>query len=64
MKFYKKFNKIFETPDIFEKFVKNSLMQSYLWNFRVKYTENFKSEIRTKFVENVESILGKLWGRF
>ncbi len=39
-------------------------MYSYLWNFRVKYSENFESEICTKFTENFENILGKLWGRF
>ncbi len=39
-------------------------MYSYLWNFPVKYSENFESEIRTKFMENFENFLGKLWGRF
>ncbi len=40
-------------------------MNSYLWNFGVvKYSENFESEICTKFTENFENILGKLWGRF
>ncbi len=39
-------------------------MYSYLWNFRVKYSENFESEIRTKFTENFEIVLGKLWGSF
>ncbi len=53
-----------ETPDIFEKFVKNSFMYGYLWKFRVKYSENFENEIRTKFIENFENILGKFWGRF
>ncbi len=59
-----KFDKIFETTDIFEKFVKNSFMYSYLWIFRAKYSENFECEIRTKFTENFDNILGKLWGRF
>ncbi len=49
-----------ETPDIFENFVKNSFMYSYLWNFRVKYSENFESEVCTKFTENFENISGKL----
>ncbi len=35
-------------------------MISYLLNFRVKYSENFESEIRTKFTENFQNILGKL----
>ncbi len=39
-------------------------MYSYLWNFWVKYSENFESEIRTKFIEDFEYILGTLWGRF
>ncbi len=59
-----KLDEIFETTDIFEKFVKNSFVYCYLWNFRVKYSENFEIEIRTKFTENFENILGKLWGRF
>ncbi len=28
--------------------------------FQGKYSENFESEIRTKFIENFENILGKL----
>ncbi len=55
---------ISETSDIFENFVKNSFMYNYLWNFWIKYSENFESEIRTKFTENFENIVGKLWGRF
>ncbi len=39
-------------------------MCSYLWNFRVKCSENFVCEICTKFTENLENILGKLRGRF
>ncbi len=39
-------------------------MYTYLWNFGVKHSENFESEVRTKFRENFENILGKLWGRF
>ncbi len=39
-------------------------MYCYLWTFRIKYSENFESEIRTKFTENFEDILGKIWGRF
>ncbi len=35
-------------------------MYSYLWNFQIKYSENFESKIRTKFAENFENILGKL----
>ncbi len=38
-------------------------MYSYLWNFWVKYSENFDSEIRIKFTENFENILVELWGR-
>ncbi len=30
----------------------------------MKYSENFESEIRIKFIENFENILGKLVGRF
>ncbi len=60
MNFYEKFDKIFKTPHIFEKFVKNSFMYSYLWNFRVEYSENVENEIRAKFTENFENILGKL----
>ncbi len=62
--FYEKFDEIFETSDIFEKFVNNSFMYSYLWNFWIKYSKNFESEIRTKFTENFENTLGKLWERF
>ncbi len=62
--FIKIFDEIFETPDSFEKFVKNCLMYSYLWNFRVNRSENFENEICTEFTENFENILGKLWGRF
>ncbi len=50
--------------EIFEKFVKNSFMYDYLSNFRAKYSENFESEIHTKFIENFENIFGKVWGRF
>ncbi len=57
---YDEFDKIFETPDIFGKFVKNSFMYSYLWNFLVKFSENFDDEICTKFTDNFENILGKL----
>ncbi len=39
-------------------------MYSYLWNFWVNYSENFEREIHTKFAENFENILRKLWGRF
>ncbi len=55
---------MFVTPDSFEKFVKNSFMYNYLWNFRVKYSANFESEIRTKFTENFENILNELGERF
>ncbi len=46
------YNKDHKYPDILETFIKSSFMNSYLWNFRVKYSENF------------ENILGKLWGKF
>ncbi len=58
--FNEKFDKIFEIPYILEKFVKNSFMYRYVRNFRVKYSKNFESEIRTKFTENFENILSKL----
>ncbi len=58
MKFLWEIRQNFETSNIFEKFVKNSFMYSYLWNFRVKYSETFECEIRTKFTENFENILG------
>ncbi len=32
-------------------------MYCYLWYFRVKYSENFESEICTKFTKNFENIL-------
>ncbi len=64
VKFLQEIQQNFKTPDIFEKFVKNSFMYCYLWNYRVKYSENFDSEISTKFTENFENILGKLWERF
>ncbi len=37
-----------------------SFIHNCLGNFQVKYSENFESEIRTKFIENFENILGKL----
>ncbi len=39
-------------------------MYGYSWNFWLKYSENFESEICTKFTENFVNILGKLCGRF
>ncbi len=64
MKCLRKIRRNFKNTRFFETFVKNSFMYSYLWNSRVKYTENFQSEIGTKFTENFENILGQLWGRF
>ncbi len=54
--FYEKFDEIFETLYIFEKFVKNGFMYGYLWNFHVKNFENFENEICTRFTENFEHV--------